>query len=190
MHIAVKICGIASADAVDAAVSAGAAYGGLVFHPKSPRFVALDQAALAYHEIDIALDPFPFNGTTTTFEALWMGVPVIALRGDRHSARVGASILANAGLAGLVAGGIDEYVSLAVRLASNAERLRELRRTIRDRVAASPLRDAPGFTRTLENAYRDMWARWPGPSSRGRGRAMCRTGRSARGRRGSGRPRC
>ena len=89
-----------------------------------------------------------------------MGVPVIALRGDRHSARVGASILANAGLAGLVAGSIDEYVSLAVRLARDAERLRELRRTIRDRVAASPLRDAPGFTRTLENAYRDMWARW------------------------------
>ncbi len=89
-----------------------------------------------------------------------MGVPVIALRGDRHSARVGASILTNAGLAGLVAGSIDEYVSLAVRLASDAERLRELRRTIRDRVAASPLRDAPGFTRTLENAYRDMWARW------------------------------
>ena len=89
-----------------------------------------------------------------------MGVPVIALRGDRHSARVGASILANAGLAGLVAGSIDEYVSLAVRLARDAERLRELRRTIRDRVAASPLRDAPGFTRTLENAYRDRWARW------------------------------
>lgn len=125
-----------------------------------PMESALRDHLARYHDMDIALDPFPFNGTTTTFEALWMGVPVIALRGDRHSARVGASILANAGLAGLVAGSIDEYVSLAVRLASNAERLRELRRTIRDRVAASPLRDAPGFTRTLENAYRDMWARW------------------------------
>jgi predicted O-linked N-acetylglucosamine transferase (SPINDLY family) len=89
-----------------------------------------------------------------------MGIPVIALRGDRHSARVGASILANGGLDAMVAASIDDYVALAVRLAGDEAQLRELRRTLRDRVAASPLRDAPGFTRKLERAYRDMWMRW------------------------------
>ncbi len=119
------------------------------------------QAHLArYHEMDIALDPFPFNGTTTTFEALWMGVPVIALKGDRHSGRVGASILANAGLADLLAPDVDAYVELAAGLAGDVERLASLRRTMRERVAASPLRDAPGFVGSLEDAYRAMWSDW------------------------------
>lgn len=121
---------------------------------------ALRDHLARYHRMDIALDPFPYNGTTTTFEALWMGVPVIALRGDRHSSRVGASILSNAGLGEWVAGSVDDYVSLAVRLAGNAALLRDLRRTMRDRVAASPLRDAQAFTRNLENAYRGMWKLW------------------------------
>jgi predicted O-linked N-acetylglucosamine transferase (SPINDLY family) len=121
---------------------------------------ALHDHLARYHAMDIALDPFPFNGTTTTFEALWMGVPVIALRGDRHSARVGASILANAGLDSLIAANVDDYVRLAVRLAGDAAQLAQLRRTMRDRLAASPLRDAAGFARTLEQAYREMWGRW------------------------------
>jgi predicted O-linked N-acetylglucosamine transferase (SPINDLY family) len=89
-----------------------------------------------------------------------MGVPVIVLRGDRHCARVGVSILANAGLGEWIAGSVDEYVSLAVRLAGDANQLRDLRRTMRERVAASPLRDAPGVTRNLETAYRGMWKLW------------------------------
>ncbi|MBS0337844.1 MAG: tetratricopeptide repeat protein [Proteobacteria bacterium] len=113
-----------------------------------------------YHEMDIALDPFPFNGTTTTLEALWMGVPVVAIAGDRHSARVGSSILANAGLRELVARDADEYVALAAALAADGARLAALRLAMRDRVAASPLRDPAGFVRDLEGAYREVWARW------------------------------
>lgn len=127
---------------------------------------ALRDHLARYHGMDIALDPFPFNGTTTTFEALWMGVPVIVLRGDRHSARVGASILANAGLESLIAASLDDYVALGVRLAGDAGRLAELRSTMRDRIAASPLRDAAGVTRELERAYRDMWVRWCAAASR------------------------
>ncbi len=119
------------------------------------------QAHLArYHEIDIALDPFPFNGTTTTLEALWMGVPVVALAGDRHSARVGASILANAGLSELIAPDEKAYVDLAARLAGDASRLADLRRGMRTRIAASPLRDPAGIVGDLEQAYRRMWSDW------------------------------
>lgn len=113
-----------------------------------------------YHEMDIALDPFPFNGTTTTLEALWMGVPVVALAGDRHAARVGASILANAGLGDLVAENTTEYIALAVRLAGDRERLADMRRSMRERIAGSPLRDAAGFVNALEIAYREIWASW------------------------------
>lgn len=113
-----------------------------------------------YHEVDIGLDPFPFNGTTTTLEALWMGVPVVAIAGDRHSARVGASILANAGLGELVAGTAEEYIALAATLACDPGRLAAMRRTMRERVAASPMRDQAGLARALENAYRSMWAQW------------------------------
>ena len=113
-----------------------------------------------YHEMDIALDPFPFNGTTTTLEALWMGVPVIALAGDRHSGRVGASILANAGLDELVARDEQSYVGIAAKLAADGDRLAALRYTMRERISASPLRDQAGFMRALEEAYRGMWKRW------------------------------
>ena len=113
-----------------------------------------------YHDMDIALDPFPFNGTTTTLEALWMGVPVVAIAGDRHSARVGASILANAGLEKLLAGTVEQYVALAAGLACDPERLTSLRRAMRGCVAASPLRDQAGMVTALEDAYRGMWAQW------------------------------
>ncbi len=110
-----------------------------------------------YAKIDIALDPFPYNGTTTTCEALWMGVPVITLAGERHSARVGASLLTQLGMAELVADSKDEYVRLAVELAGDTARIENLRAGLRGRMRQSPLLDHVGFTRNLEAAYREMW---------------------------------
>ena len=113
-----------------------------------------------YHEMDIGLDPFPYNGTTTTCEAVWMGVPVVSLAGDRHAGRVGASVLANLGLEELIATSIDEYLAIAADLAADTARLGMLRETMRARVVASPLRDETGFSREVEHAYRQMWLRW------------------------------
>ena len=113
-----------------------------------------------YSRIDIALDTFPYNGTTTTCEALWMGVPVIALNGDRHVARTGASLLNAVGLDELVAPSLADYIVLARELAGQPQRLAAISRSLRERVQASPLCDARGLTRAVEAAYRDMWERW------------------------------
>jgi len=110
----------------------------------------------AYCEVDIALDTFPYHGTTTTLDALWMGVPVIALAGDRHASRVGASILAALELSEFVARTPEDYVSAAAQLAGNADKLDDLRRSLRQRLSASPLMDGPGFAARLEAAYLNM----------------------------------
>ena len=120
-----------------------------------------------YHDIDIGLDPFPYNGTTTTLEALWMGVPVVNLAGDRHAARVGDSILANLGLDTLIARSVDEYLAIAAGLAADGVRMAALRATMRARVAASPLRDETGFASAVEHAYRQMWLGWCSGNSAG-----------------------
>ena len=109
-----------------------------------------------YNNIDIALDPFPYNGTTTTCDALWMGVPVIALAGKTHVSRVGVSQLTNIGLPELIAADKDEYVEVAVALASDLPRLAQLRSGLRQRMRISPLMDAPRFTRNLEAAFMQM----------------------------------
>ena len=113
-----------------------------------------------YREIDVALDPFPYNGTTTTCEALWMGVPVVTFRGDRHSARVGASLLASVGLDELIADDVEQYIALAKGLADDRSRLVQLRSSLRTQMAASRLCDAPRFARKTEAAYRCMWQMW------------------------------
>jgi protein O-GlcNAc transferase len=119
-----------------------------------------------YERVDIALDPFPYNGTTTTCEALWMGVPVVTLRGDRHAGRVGASLLTQIGVTDLIADSVEAYVSTAVALAADPTRLADLRRSLRPRMAASSLCDGAGFARKVEDAYRTMWARWCGSAAR------------------------
>ena len=116
-----------------------------------------DELLAAYGEVDIALDPFPYNGGTTTVEALWMGVPVISLRGDRFVGRVGDSILTTVGLEELVVDTEDAYVARAVELAADLSRLTALRTGLRDMLVNSPLCDGPAFTRSLEAAYRAMW---------------------------------
>lgn len=113
-----------------------------------------------YHEIDIALDPFPYNGTTTTCEALWMGVPVVALAGRSHAGRVGVSLLSNAGLADLIADSEEAYVRIAVQLAGAPEQLARLRASLRERLKNSPLTDAAALTRALETEYARMWRKW------------------------------
>jgi len=113
-----------------------------------------------YGEVDIALDVFPYNGATTTCEALWMGVPVVSLAGATHVARVGASILTHAGLPELVAESPERYVEIALSLARDRARLAALRAGLRERLRASALLDARGFARQLEDAYRSMWKEW------------------------------
>lgn len=114
----------------------------------------------AYSAIDIALDPFPYNGTTTTCEALWMGVPVISLAGDSHPGRVGVSLLSAVGHPEWVAGSVDEYVRIAAELAGSSAGLAESRRGLRERMQQSPLTDGPGFCRRFEAAMRTAWRSW------------------------------
>ncbi|MHC4884217.1 MAG: O-linked N-acetylglucosamine transferase, SPINDLY family protein [Planctomycetota bacterium] len=110
-----------------------------------------------YQEIDIALDTFPYHGTTTTFEALYMGVGVVTLEGDSHISRVGVSILKRLGLEELIAKTHEEYVEKAVALAGEEGRRRELRESLRSRMESSPLLDGKAFTHSLEAAYREVW---------------------------------
>jgi protein O-GlcNAc transferase len=110
-----------------------------------------------YDRIDIALDTFPYNGGTTTTEAIWQGVPVIAFLGDRWVARTSASILRAAGLGELVGQGLEDYISLAIGLASSPDRLLDLRRNMRSRVGASSVCDTVGFARNMERLYEQMY---------------------------------
>lgn len=113
-----------------------------------------------YNRLDIGLDPFPYNGTTTTCEALWMGVPVLTLSGDRHSCRVGASIMHQIGFDDLVVKSGEDYVNAARALADDRESLQETRSQLRTIMQESPLMDSRSFVQDLEDAYRQMWHKW------------------------------
>jgi predicted O-linked N-acetylglucosamine transferase (SPINDLY family) len=113
-----------------------------------------------YGEVDIALDPFPYNGTTTTCEAMWMGVPVITLEGRMHLSRVGVSLLSNVGLRELIAGDEDDYVARAVALAGDLDRLASLRRGLRERMEHSPLRDEKQMANDFNAAIQVAWREW------------------------------
>ncbi len=109
---------------------------------------------------DIALDPFPFNGHTTTCDCVWLGLPVVMLQGDTYATRFGSGVLAPVGLERQITRTVDEYVERAVELASDVEGLSELRRELRPRMADSVLLDFQGFARDVEAAYRQMWCDW------------------------------
>jgi protein O-GlcNAc transferase len=125
-----------------------------------PQKLSMKEHLGLYNKADIGLDTFPYNGATTTCEALWMGVPVITLAGKTHASRVGVSLLSNVGLEDLIAESPDEYLEIAVRLAGDFRRLQRLRESLRDKVAGSPLTDSKRFVSDLEKSYRAMWKEW------------------------------
>lgn len=127
--------------------------GRLLLEGASPRA----QYFAAYQRVDIALDPFPFTGGTTSIEGLWMGVPVLTLHGDCMIAHQGEAILQNVGLADWIAADTDAYVQQAVARTTDLPALAQLRGELRKRLLTSPLCDGPGFARNLENAFREMW---------------------------------
>ena len=126
------------------------------FMTKAPR----SEYLAWYHGVDMVLDTFPYNGHTTSLDALWMGVPVVSLAGEHPVSRAGWSQMSNLGRPELVTTSPDEYVHRAVQLARDIPRLAELRRTLRSQMEASPLMDAPRFARDIESAYRGMWQQW------------------------------
>jgi predicted O-linked N-acetylglucosamine transferase (SPINDLY family) len=121
---------------------------------------SVDEHLQLYQEIDIALDPSPYNGSTTTFEALWMGVPVMTLAGDHVMSRWSAAMLRTLKLDKLIATTAEDYVAKTVDLAGDPRRLAEIRSTLRARIAGSPLCDGPLRARQFERALRATWRRW------------------------------
>lgn len=113
-----------------------------------------------FQEVDIAIDPVSVSGGTTTCESLWMGVPVMSLVGERFITRVSYSFLHTAGLADFATGSPKEFVRIATHLADNLPLLAEIRAGLREHLVTSPLIDEVGFTRNLENLYREIWGKW------------------------------
>jgi len=141
------------------------AFGRKGIDPARVKFVIrapLDQYFKHYDKIDIGLDTFPYNGHTTSLDALWMGVPVVTLAGSTVVGRAGVSQLTNLNLTELVGTSEDQYVCIAAELAGDLPRLSELRAGLRQRMRASPLTDAVRFARNIETAYRQIWRRWCG----------------------------
>ena len=121
-------------------------------------WISRDEDPMAlYNDIDIALDTFPYNGATTTFEALWMGVPVVTLRGNRHAGCVGAGVLTHLSAPEWIAESCAQYTKIVIDLTENKEKLAEIRRDLRTRLTSSTLGDSRHFARKIEAAYRAMW---------------------------------
>lgn len=112
------------------------------------------------HRVDIALDPFPMNGGSTTCETLWMGVPLVSLSGDRFVSRAGVSLLTAVGLPQCIARDAAAYVATATALAADLPGLEQLRASLRGRMRRSPLMDGARFARNLETTYRELWSEW------------------------------
>ncbi len=128
----------------------------LTFHPRSnmKAYLAL------HHQVDLCLDTFPYNGGTTTYHALWMGVPTLTFAGDSVPGRVGAAILGHVGLERFVAESAEEFVTQGLHWASHLAELAELRAGLRDHLLQSPLRRPELLAMSLYQALRSMWRRW------------------------------
>ena len=113
-----------------------------------------------YNRVDVGLDPFPYNGTTTTCDALWMGVPVVTLAGRTHVARVGLSLVSHLGFPEWGVASSDAYVARCRELTADLPALARLRLGLREQMRVSPLCDATQFLGNLEAAYRGMWQTW------------------------------
>jgi predicted O-linked N-acetylglucosamine transferase (SPINDLY family) len=113
-----------------------------------------------YLEVDLCLDSYPYNGTTTNCDSFIMGVPVLTMTGTRHASRVTTSQLRALDMDSLIARDREHYIDIAVRLASDISMLNSIRQNLRGRFMGSALMDYPGFTRQLETKYRDAWRSW------------------------------
>jgi predicted O-linked N-acetylglucosamine transferase (SPINDLY family) len=113
--------------------------------------------------VDVALAPFPYNGATTVMDCLWNGLPVVSMKGgETFCSRLGCSVLDTMDLSSLIARDESDYIRIASDFALGTPRLEQLRRSVRERLERSPMRDFPAFTRGLERAYRSMWKKWCG----------------------------
>ena len=124
--------------------------------PRRPRRQYLRE----FHRFDVGLDTFPYNGHISSLDALWMGIPVVTLAGERAVSRGGLSLLKNLDLAEFAASDPEQYVQIAMNLAGDLPRLAELRRTLRQRLLDSPLTDAKRFAANIESLYRQAWRKW------------------------------
>lgn len=121
-----------------------------------PATSSIEEHLARYEAIDIALDTFPYHGTTTTCEALWSGVPVVSMTGDDHRSRVGATLLWACGLDDLIASDPDQFIHIAVSLARDPRRLAELQSSMGGRLVASPLCDGAAFARRFERSMLEI----------------------------------
>jgi len=140
-----------------ALIAAGIPESRLTLHPY---IYDLSEHIALYHQVDIALDPYPYHGTTTTCEALWMGVPVITLAGHNHRSRVGVSLLTTINHLELIAATEDDYVTKATQLAADPARLNHLHTTLRADMQSSELLNPAGLARAIEQALREEWRRY------------------------------
>ncbi|TWU13130.1 TPR repeat-containing protein YrrB [Symmachiella macrocystis] len=124
-------------------------------------FVESEEEHLAaYHHVDVALDPFPYTGATTTCEALWMGVPVVTLRGANYVGRMSAGILNQTGYGYLTAASKPQYISTAIGIASDVAQLSEIRNDLRQQLQSSSLCQPEPIVAEIESAYRTAWQHW------------------------------
>lgn len=141
---------------IGAFAAAGVGADRLILNPK----LSMAEYLALHHRIDLALDPFPYNGGTTSCHSLWMGVPVVTLAGRSTASRYGVALMEGLGLGEFVAPTEDAYVARVLELAGDLPRLNAIRQSLRQRIAANLDRDPQRLTRHLEAAYRDIWKRW------------------------------